>query len=84
MAEGACLAMEDALVLAEAIATTDNLDAGLAAYMARRRERVAWVQKQCAARDKLRAMPAFVRSAELKSFGTALYRRGYTPLLKAI
>jgi 2-heptyl-3-hydroxy-4(1H)-quinolone synthase len=84
MAEGACMAMEDALVLAEAIATADNIDAGLAAYMARRRERVAWVQTQCAARDKLRAMPAFVRSALLKAFGTALYRRGYTPLLKPI
>jgi 2-heptyl-3-hydroxy-4(1H)-quinolone synthase len=40
MAEGACMAMEDALVLAEAIATARDIDAAVAAYMARRRERV--------------------------------------------
>jgi 2-polyprenyl-6-methoxyphenol hydroxylase-like FAD-dependent oxidoreductase len=82
MAEGACMAMEDALVLAEAIATAREIDAAVAAYMARRRERVEWVQTQSAARDKLRAMPGFVRAAVLKAFGTALYRRSYTPLLK--
>jgi 2-polyprenyl-6-methoxyphenol hydroxylase-like FAD-dependent oxidoreductase len=83
MAEGACMAMEDALVLAEAVAVTRDIDAAIAAYMARRGERVAWVQKQCAARDKLRAMPGFVRAAVLKTFGGALYRRSYAPLLKS-
>lgn len=84
MAEGACMAMEDALALAEAIATAETVDAALAAYTARRRERIEWVQAQCAARDKLRAMPGFVRAAVLKQFGTTLYRRSYTPLLKPI
>jgi hypothetical protein len=28
-------------------------------------------------------MPGFVRAAVLKAFGTALYRRSYTPLLKS-
>jgi 2-heptyl-3-hydroxy-4(1H)-quinolone synthase len=83
MAEGACMAMEDALVLADAIATAGTIDAAIAAYTARRRGRVEWVQKQCAARDKLRAMPGFVRAAVLKAFGTALYRRSYAPLLKS-
>jgi 2-polyprenyl-6-methoxyphenol hydroxylase-like FAD-dependent oxidoreductase len=82
MAEGACMAMEDGLVLAEAIAAADNADAALAAYTVRRRSRVEWVQAQSAARDKMRALPGFARAAVLKLFGTALYRRSYAPLLK--
>ncbi|MDF1854117.1 FAD-dependent monooxygenase [Pseudooceanicola sp.] len=39
MAQGACLALEDAWVLADALAQADGRDAGLAAYQAARRDR---------------------------------------------
>ena len=78
------MAIEDALVLAEMIGTARGIDAALAAYTARRRKRVEWVQAQCRARDMLRAMPSFVRAGVLRTFGTALYRRSYVPLLQPI
>ena len=84
MAEGGGMALEDALVLAEAIAAVPNLDRALAEYEARRRPRVEWVQAQCQARDRMRTLPALARSAILKVFGQTLYRRSYTPLLKPI
>lgn len=82
MAEGAGMAMEDALVLAEILTTTASPDAALAAYSQRRRPRVEWVQKQCKARDKMRTLPPIARAGVLKLFGNALYKRAYTRLRK--
>lgn len=84
MASGGGMAMEDALVLAETITAGPSLDQALAAYAARRRPRVEWVQAQCAARDRMRALPGLARSAVVKLFGQTLYRSSYTPLLKPI
>ncbi|MFI8479111.1 FAD-dependent monooxygenase [Pseudomonas sp. NPDC078700] len=81
MAEGAGMAIEDALVLAECIKTSERVDAALHAYVARRRPRVDWVQKQCVARDKMRALSPLVRNAILRLLGNRLYTRSYTPLL---
>jgi 2-polyprenyl-6-methoxyphenol hydroxylase-like FAD-dependent oxidoreductase len=81
MAEGAGMAMEDALVLAEEIAASTDLAVALERYEQRRRKRVDWVQDQSVARDKLRALPGFARSTIMKLFGAAMYRRGYRPLL---
>lgn len=78
------MAMEDALVLAEAIATGDGVESALQAYDRRRRPRVEWVQKQCVARDKMRSLPGLARTAILKLFGSGLYRRSYAPLLEPI
>lgn len=82
MAEGAGMAMEDALVLAETLADAASPDAALAAYTLRRRPRIDWVQKQCMARDKMRTLPPIARAGVLKLFGNALYKRAYTPLLE--
>lgn len=82
MAQGAGMGMEDALVLAETLATAANPDAALAAYTQRRRPRVDWVQQQCMARDKMRTLPPLARAGVLKLFGNALYKRAYTPLLE--
>src|SRR5690606_22509311 len=69
MAEGAGMAMEDALVLAETLADAASPDAALAAYSQRRRPRVDWVQKQCMARDKMRTLPPIARARVLTLFG---------------
>lgn len=84
MAEGAAMAMEDALVLAETLAATATLKGALAAYMRRRKPRVDWVQKQCVARDKMRGLPAWGRIALLKLAGNKLYKRSYATLTDPI
>ncbi|WP_245851535.1 FAD-dependent monooxygenase [Pseudomonas segetis] len=81
MAEGAGMAIEDALVLADAIAAGERIELALPAYVARRKPRVDWVQQQCVARDKMRALPPMARNVVLKLLGDKLYRRSYTPLL---
>lgn len=81
MAQGAALAIEDAVVLADVLAAGQHLDIALASYTRRRRQRIRWVQRQCAARDKMRALPAPARAAIFGLFGDKLYRRSYTPLL---
>lgn len=80
MAQNAGMALEDALVLAESIAAAGSPDDALATYTAKRRHRVEWTQKQCAARDKMRAWPTPMRNAVLKVLGNRLYARSYSPL----
>ncbi|WP_460139642.1 FAD-dependent monooxygenase [Pseudomonas sp. S2_E01] len=84
MAEGAGMAIEDAWVMADAIATHQDLDAALQAYSARRQPRVDWVQKQCVARDKMRTLPVPARNLILKLLGDKLYKRSYMPLLASV
>lgn len=80
MAEGAAMAMEDALVLAETLTSTSSISDALAGYMRRRKPRVDWVQKQCVARDMMRRLPGWGRIPLLKLAGDMLYRRSYLPL----
>jgi 2-polyprenyl-6-methoxyphenol hydroxylase-like FAD-dependent oxidoreductase len=80
MAEGAAMAMEDALVLAETLRTALSISEALAEYTRRRKPRVDWVQNQCAARDKMRGLPGWARIPLLKLAGNRLYKRSYTPL----
>lgn len=51
--QGANLAFEDAYVLAEELASNDDVDAALDAFVARREPRVAFVQEQTAERIEL-------------------------------
>lgn len=84
MAQGAGLACEDALLLAEVVSQSLNIEDALNGFVQRRQSRVAWVQKQCSARDRMRTLPAFVSSRLLKYFGTSLYKKSYSPLLAPI
>jgi 2-polyprenyl-6-methoxyphenol hydroxylase-like FAD-dependent oxidoreductase len=81
MAEGAGMAMEDALVLVEELSRGTDVRKALYTYAERRRTRVDWVQNQCRARDRMRSLPALPRAAMLRLFGTSLYRRSYSALL---
>jgi 2-polyprenyl-6-methoxyphenol hydroxylase-like FAD-dependent oxidoreductase len=84
MAQGAGLACEDALLLAEVVSQSSNIEEALSVFVQRREARVAWVQKQCSARDRMRTLPAFVSSNLLRYFGTSLYKKSYLPLLTPI
>ena len=77
MAEGAGLAVEDALVLAETIAAGRTLEE----FDARRRPRVTFVRAQTHRRDRTRGLPPIVRSATLRLAGQRIFRSNYEPLL---
>jgi 2-polyprenyl-6-methoxyphenol hydroxylase-like FAD-dependent oxidoreductase len=84
MAQGAGMALEDAVVLADCLAGAISVDDALSRFYHLRKQRVQWVQKQCHARDKLRASPDVLRNLILRKFGTGLYKRSYTPLLSSL
>ena len=80
MAEGAAMALEDALVLAECLGRRDALPAALAAFEARRRPRTDWVRAQTHRRDRTRYLPAAVRNVVLRTYGRRIFRSNYRPL----
>jgi FAD-dependent urate hydroxylase len=77
MAEGAGMALEDALVLAETIAAGRPLEE----FESRRRPRVAFVQSQTHRRDRTRNLPPLLRRTTLRLAGQRIYRANYKPLL---
>ncbi len=80
MAQGAAMALEDALVLAEELATSRPLEEALAEYQRRRTSRVAWVQEQTHRRDRTRSLPQFVRNLTLRLAGERIFDSNYRPL----
>lgn len=80
MAQGAAMAVEDALVLAEEGAARP-LSEALAAFAARRAPRTSWVREQTHRRDRTRGLPPPVRNAVLRLAGERIYRANYRPLL---
>ena len=83
MGEGGCMAMEDALVLAEALGTAEDLDAALAAYTARRQPRTNWVQEQSRAAAQAWVVPPTIRNAVFRERGDQIFRDRYKPLISA-
>ncbi len=81
MAEGAAMALEDALVLAECLQQSDVVPAALAAFEARRRPRTDWVRAQTHRRDRTRYLPTAIRNALLRAVGQRIFRSNYRPLL---
>ena len=82
MAQGAALSLEDALVLAEALAGAATIERALAEYVRRRTARVAWVQEQTRRRDRTRSLHPAVRNLVLRAAGRRIYRANYRPLLE--
>jgi FAD-dependent urate hydroxylase len=82
MAQGATMAMEDALILAEVLATGQPVTACLAAFEARRAPRVQWVRDQTHRRDRTRSLPPVVRNWVLRMAGRRIFKANHRPLLK--
>ena len=76
MAQGAGMALEDALVIAETLASGQPLEA----FEARRRPRVAFVRAQTRPRDRTRRLPSGIRNAALRLAGQRIFRSSYVPL----
>ena len=83
MAQGAAMALEDALVLADCMRRLDTISAALTAFEARRRPRTDWVLTQTHRRDHTRYLPPVVRNTVLRAFGRRIFRSNYRPLLDA-
>ncbi|MEO5820530.1 MAG: FAD-dependent monooxygenase [Vicinamibacteraceae bacterium] len=83
MAEGASMALEDAVILGELLARDGHPINLLAAFADRRRARIRWVQERTRRRDRIRGLPEFVRNLALRLAGRAIYRQDYGPLRDA-
>lgn len=83
MGEGGCMAMEDALVLADVLRKGDSVESTLEAYVRRRRPRVDWVQEQSRAAAQAWVLPPAVRNAALRQRGDQMFRDRYRPLIPA-
>jgi 2-polyprenyl-6-methoxyphenol hydroxylase-like FAD-dependent oxidoreductase len=82
MAEGASMALEDAVVLTRMLATHGSPDDALSAYSQRRAARIRWVQQRTRQRDRIRTLAVPLRNIALRLAWTSLYQRDYRPLFE--
>ncbi len=80
LGQGGCMAMEDAVVLAECLHAADTVENALDAYVRRRKPRTDWVQEQSRAALKAWLLPPAVRDAVLRERGDQLMCARYGPL----
>jgi len=81
MGQGGCMAIEDALVLAEELGRDGDVPTALAAFVERRAPRVSWVREQSRALGELLGLPADLRDRGLREHGTAAFHARYRPLV---
>ena len=81
MAQGAAMALEDALVLGDCLRDIPAIPDALAAFQARRRPRTDWVRAQTHRRDHTRYLPTPVRDNVLRFLGRRIFHANYRPLL---
>jgi 2-polyprenyl-6-methoxyphenol hydroxylase-like FAD-dependent oxidoreductase len=83
MAEGGCMAMEDAFVLAEVLRGADTVESALGSYVSRRRSRAEWVQQQSRAVVESLFLPPPIRNAAFRERGDQEMHDRYAPLIPA-
>jgi 2-polyprenyl-6-methoxyphenol hydroxylase-like FAD-dependent oxidoreductase len=81
MAEGAAMALEDGLVLAECLTSEPGIAPAVASFRARRRPRTQWVLVQTHRRDRTRNLPPALRNLVLRRWGRNIFHANYHPLL---
>ena len=81
MAEGAAMALEDGLVLAEFVASGGDIAQTVTRFQARRRPRTQWVLAQTHRRDRTRNLPPALRNLVLRRWGRNIFHANYRPLL---
>jgi 2-polyprenyl-6-methoxyphenol hydroxylase-like FAD-dependent oxidoreductase len=80
MAQGAGMALEDAIVLAATLGSAGSLAEALADFERRRRPRTDWVREQTHRRDRARALHPVLRNVVLRRFGARIQHANYRPL----
>jgi 2-polyprenyl-6-methoxyphenol hydroxylase-like FAD-dependent oxidoreductase len=83
-AQGAALAVEDALVLAELLATRDDWSTVGSEFEERRRPRVQHVQEMTDRLSRTAHLPGWLRDAILPVVGPRTYRDTYGPLREPV
>jgi FAD-dependent urate hydroxylase len=81
MAQGAAMALEDALVLTDCVSRIPAIPDAIAAFQARRRPRTDWVRAQTHRRDHARYLPPTIRDNVLRLLGRRIFHANYRPLL---
>ncbi|WP_229399534.1 FAD-dependent monooxygenase [Micromonospora okii] len=81
LSQGAAMALEDAVVLAESLTGTDSVEAALAAYESRRRPRTRWVRDRTRDRNRTRDVPAALRDPLLRGRGARIFGEHYRLLV---
>jgi FAD-dependent urate hydroxylase len=81
MAQGAAMALEDALVITDCLHRIPAIPDAVAAFQARRRPRTDWVRVQTHRRDHTRHLPAPIRDNVLRFLGRRIFHANYRPLL---
>jgi 2-polyprenyl-6-methoxyphenol hydroxylase-like FAD-dependent oxidoreductase len=82
MAEGAAMALEDGLILAECLAASGrDVAQAVARFEARRRPRTQWVLTQTHRRDRTRNLPPALRNLVLRRWGRNIVHANYRRLL---
>jgi FAD-dependent urate hydroxylase len=84
MAQGAAMALEDAVILAESLTAAASVHDALVAYEHRRRPRTDWVLRQTHRRDRTRALLPTARNLLLKRFGGRIFHTNYRPLREPV
>jgi 2-polyprenyl-6-methoxyphenol hydroxylase-like FAD-dependent oxidoreductase len=80
MAQGAAMALEDAVILAECLTAAAGIADGITTYERRRRPRTEWVVRQTHNRDRTRKLRPAMRNLLLKRFGPRIFHANYRPL----
>lgn len=81
MAQGGCMAMEDAWVLAEVLREDKSVQSALDSYESRRRPRVDWVQQESRAWAESYRLPPANRNAAVRQQGEQETRDRFRPLI---
>lgn len=80
MAQGAAMALEDAVVLASSLTAAGSIAEALRGYQERRRPRTDWVLSQTHRRDKATGLPPALRDLVMRRLGEQMFRSNYGPL----
>jgi FAD-dependent urate hydroxylase len=81
MAQGAAMALEEALVLTDCLQRIPAIPDAIAAFEARRRPRTDWVRAQTHRRDHTRYLPPTIRDNVLRFLGRRIFHANYRLLL---
>ncbi|MFC0005656.1 FAD-dependent monooxygenase [Micromonospora siamensis] len=81
LSQGAAMALEDAVVLAESLAAAGDVDSALLAYESRRRPRTRWVRDRTRDRNRTRDVPPALRDPLLRGRGGRIFREHYRLLV---
>ncbi len=84
LSQGAAMAFEDAIVLAEVLRGATDIPAALAEYERRRRPRTEWVHKRTRDHDRTRDVPGILRDPLLRRRGERILGDRYRGLVEPL